>query len=159
MGASCSSRVNAADFPVSRLPAAQAALCFSQASKWPRMRRATASTSWHSRFSYGAFEAIKASLAATGVALSKVVRLDTFHNCRNKPNFNGNFRAQVDAMIEVKAQSMKPPYSTWNAFCVDRHYSERTVVEIVVEAYAPVKSHSSEHLPIHLIRADDRAVR
>ena len=85
-----------------------------------------------------AFQAIKASLAATGADLSQVVRLDTFHNCNNKHNFTGDFQAQIDAMVAVKAEFMKPPYSTWNAFCIDRHYSEQTVVEIVVEAYAPI---------------------
>ena len=85
-----------------------------------------------------AFKAIKASLAGTGADLSQVVRIDTFHNCNNKRNFTGDFQAQIDAMVAVTGEFMKPPYSTWNAFCIDRHYSEPTVVEIVVEAYAPI---------------------
>jgi enamine deaminase RidA (YjgF/YER057c/UK114 family) len=85
-----------------------------------------------------AFQAIKASLAASGADFSQVVRFESFHNCRNKRNFNGDFQAQLEAMIAVKAEFMKPPYSTWNAFCIDRHYSKQTVVEIVVEAYAPM---------------------
>jgi len=84
-----------------------------------------------------AFAAIRASLVATGADFSQVVQMETFHNCRNKHNFTGDFQAQLDAMVAVKAEFMKPPYSTWNAFCIDRHYSERTVVEIVVTAYAP----------------------
>lgn len=84
-----------------------------------------------------AFEAIRASLVASGADFSQVVQMETFHNCHNKHNFTGDFQAQLDAMIAVKAEFMKPPYSTWNAFCIDRHYSERTVVEIVVTAYAP----------------------
>jgi enamine deaminase RidA (YjgF/YER057c/UK114 family) len=84
-----------------------------------------------------AFEAIRASLVASGADFSQVVQMETSHNCHNKHNFTGDFQAQLDAMIAVKAEFMKPPYSTWNAFCIDRHYSERTVVEIVVTAYAP----------------------
>jgi enamine deaminase RidA (YjgF/YER057c/UK114 family) len=84
-----------------------------------------------------AFVAIKASLAASGADFSQVVQMTSFHNCRNKKNFQGDFQAQLDAMIAVKAEFMPPPYSTWNAFCIDRHYSERTVVEIVITAYAP----------------------
>jgi enamine deaminase RidA (YjgF/YER057c/UK114 family) len=84
-----------------------------------------------------AFEAIRASLLASGADFSQVVQMETFHNCHNRHNFKGDFQAQLDAMIAVKAEFMRPPYSTWNAFCIDRHYSERTVVEIVVTAYAP----------------------
>ncbi len=84
-----------------------------------------------------AFVAIKASLAASGADFSQVVQMTSFHNCHNKKNFQGDFQAQLDAMIAVKAEFMPPPYSTWNAFCIDRHYSERTVVEIVITAYAP----------------------
>lgn len=84
-----------------------------------------------------AFRAIGASLAASGADFSQVVQFESFHNCKNKRNFKGDFQAQLDAMVAVKAEFMKPPYSTWNAFCIDRHYSERTVVEIVVTAYAP----------------------
>ena len=84
-----------------------------------------------------AFTAIKASLAASGADFSQVVQLTTFHNCHNKKNFQGDFQAQLEAMIAVKNEFMPPPYSTWNAFCIDRHYSERTVVEIVITAYAP----------------------
>jgi enamine deaminase RidA (YjgF/YER057c/UK114 family) len=84
-----------------------------------------------------AFEAIRASLVASGADFSQVVQMETFHNCHNKHNFKGDFQSQLDAMIAVKAEFMKPPYSTWNAFCIDRHYSGRTVVEIVVTAYAP----------------------
>ncbi len=78
-----------------------------------------------------AFEAIKASLAASGADFSQVVQMTTFHNCHNKKNFQGDFQAQLEAMIAVKDEFLPPPYSTWNAFCIDRHYSERTVVEIV----------------------------
>jgi hypothetical protein len=63
--------------------------------------------------------------------------MTTFHNCHNKKNFQGDFQAQLEAMIAVKDEFLPPPYSTWNAFCIDRHYSERTVVEIVITAYAP----------------------
>ena len=84
-----------------------------------------------------AFKAIGASLVASGADFSQVVQMQSFHNCRNKHNFEGDFQAQLDAMIEVKAEFMTPPYSTWTAVCVDRHYSERTVVEIQVTAYAP----------------------
>jgi enamine deaminase RidA (YjgF/YER057c/UK114 family) len=84
-----------------------------------------------------AFGAIKASLAAAGADFSQVVQMTTFHNCHNRKNFQGDFQAQLEAMIAVKDEFMPPPYSTWNAFCIDRHYSERTVVEIVITAYAP----------------------
>jgi enamine deaminase RidA (YjgF/YER057c/UK114 family) len=84
-----------------------------------------------------AFVAIKASLAASGADFSQVVQMTSFHNCHNRKNFQGDFQAQLDAMIAVKAEFMPPPYSTWNAFCIDRHYSDRTVVEIVITAYAP----------------------
>lgn len=84
-----------------------------------------------------AFTAIQASLAASGADFSQVVQLTSFHNCHNRKNFRGDFRAQLEAMIAVKSEFMPPPYSTWNAFCIDRHYSERTVVEIVITAYAP----------------------
>jgi hypothetical protein len=33
---------------------------------------------------------------------------------------------------------MKPPYSTWTAACIDRHYSDNTVVEIKIAAFAPL---------------------
>ncbi len=84
-----------------------------------------------------AFTAIQASLAASGADFSQVVQMSSFHNCHNRKNFRGGFQAQLEAMIAVKNEFMPPPYSTWNAFCIDRHYSERTVVEIVVTAYAP----------------------
>ncbi len=45
---------------------------------------------------------------------------------------------QLGAMIEVKAEFMPPPYSTWTAVCVDRHYSDNTIIEIQMTAYAPV---------------------
>ena len=83
-----------------------------------------------------AFTAIRNSLAATGASFADVVQLQTFHNCRTK-NFAGDFNAQLEAMLAVKAEFMKPPYSTWTAVCIDRHYSENTVVEIQVTAYAP----------------------
>jgi hypothetical protein len=63
--------------------------------------------------------------------------LQTFHNCKNHHNFQGSFNDQLQVMLEVKAEFMKPPYSTWTAVCVDRHYSDRTVMEIQVTAYAP----------------------
>jgi enamine deaminase RidA (YjgF/YER057c/UK114 family) len=84
-----------------------------------------------------AFKAIQASLAATGADFSQVVQLQTFHNCKNRHNFQGDFNAQLDVMLKVKAEFMKPPYSTWTALCIDRHYSAQTVVEIQVTAYAP----------------------
>jgi enamine deaminase RidA (YjgF/YER057c/UK114 family) len=84
-----------------------------------------------------AFRAIKASLAASGADFSQVVQMTTFHNCHNKKNFQGDFQSQLQAMIAVKDEFMPPPYATWNAFCIDRHYSDRTVVEIVITAYAP----------------------
>lgn len=83
-----------------------------------------------------AFTAIGNSLAATGADFSDVVQLQTFHNCHTK-HFSGTFEAQIDAFIAVKAEYMKPPYSTWTALCIDRHYSENTVVEIQMTAYAP----------------------
>jgi enamine deaminase RidA (YjgF/YER057c/UK114 family) len=84
-----------------------------------------------------AFTAITASLGAAGADFSQVVQMTSFHNCHNKKNFQGDFQAQLEAMIAVKDEFMPPPYSTWNAFCIDRHYSDRTVVEIVITAYAP----------------------
>lgn len=84
-----------------------------------------------------AFRAMQASLAASGADFSQVVKFDSFHNCRNRRNFKGDFRAQLNALIAVKAEFMPPPYSTWNAFCIDRHYSAQTVVDIVLTAYAP----------------------
>lgn len=84
-----------------------------------------------------AFTAIRASLAAAGADFSQVVQMETFHNCHDKRNFRGTFQDQLEAMIAVKDEFMPPPYSTWNAFCIDRHYSARTVVEIVITAYAP----------------------
>lgn len=86
-----------------------------------------------------AFSAIMASLEAAGADFSKVVELESFHNCK-APNFTGDFNAQLEAMIEVKSEFMKPPYSTWTAICVDRHYSDNTVVEIKVTAFAPKAS-------------------
>jgi enamine deaminase RidA (YjgF/YER057c/UK114 family) len=83
-----------------------------------------------------AFAAIKASLAATGADMSQVVEMETFHNCKT-PSFKGDFNAQLQAMVEVKVEFFKPPYSTWTALCIDRHYSDSTVVEIKVTAYAP----------------------
>lgn len=83
-----------------------------------------------------AFEAIKNSLVASGASFADVVQMQTFHNC-NTPNFKGSFTDQLNALIAVKAEFMKPPYSTWTALCIDRHYSDNTVVEIQVTAYAP----------------------
>jgi enamine deaminase RidA (YjgF/YER057c/UK114 family) len=83
-----------------------------------------------------AFKAINASLVASGASFSQVVQLQTFHNCKTA-NFKGDFNAQLEAMLAVKAEFMKPPYSTWTAVCIDRHYSDNTVVEIQVTAYAP----------------------
>ncbi len=83
-----------------------------------------------------AFKAINASLVAAGADFSHVVQLQTFHNCKT-PNFSGDFNDQLGAMLAVKAEFMKPPYSTWTAICIDRHYSDNTVVEIEVTAYAP----------------------
>lgn len=84
-----------------------------------------------------AMTAIKNSLAATGADFSHVVQLQSFHNCKGT-NFTGSFTDQLGAMIEVKAEFMPPPYSTWTAVCVDRHYSDNTIVEIQMTAYAPV---------------------
>jgi enamine deaminase RidA (YjgF/YER057c/UK114 family) len=83
-----------------------------------------------------AFKAIGNSLAATGAGFADVVQLQTFHNCKSA-NFKGSFTDQLGALIEVKSEFMKPPYSTWTAVCIDRHYSDNTVVEIQVTAYAP----------------------
>jgi enamine deaminase RidA (YjgF/YER057c/UK114 family) len=83
-----------------------------------------------------AFDAIRNSLTASGASFADVVQLQTFHNCKTA-NFSGDFQAQLDALIAVKAEFMKPPYSTWTAVCIDRHYSANTVVEIQVTAYAP----------------------
>jgi enamine deaminase RidA (YjgF/YER057c/UK114 family) len=83
-----------------------------------------------------AFAAIKASLVASGADFLQVVQMQTFHNCKT-PNFKGDFNAQLDALIAVKSEFMKPPYSTWTAVCIDRHYSDNTVVEIQMTAYAP----------------------
>ncbi|CAN5819645.1 hypothetical protein BH20GEM1_BH20GEM1_09840 [soil metagenome] len=79
---------------------------------------------------------MNASLVAAGADFSHVVQLQTFHNCRTE-NFSGDFNDQLEAMLAVKAEFMKPPYSTWTAVCIDRHYSENTVVEIQATAYAP----------------------
>lgn len=87
-----------------------------------------------------AFAAINASLVAAGASFADVVQLQTFHNCKT-PNFTGSFSDQLTAMLEVKAEFMKPPYSTWTAVCIDRHYSDHTVVEIQATAYAPVVRH------------------
>ena len=84
------------------------------------------------------FQAIKNSLAATGAEMTQIVQLQTFHNCKT-PNFTGSFTDQLVAMINVKNTFMPPPYSTWTAICIDRHYSDNTVVEIQVTAYAPRK--------------------
>lgn len=85
-----------------------------------------------------AFTAIKASLLASGADFSQVVELETFHNCKTA-SFKGDFTAQLTALIEVKSEFMKPPYSTWTAVCIDRHYSDNTVVEIKMTAFAPKK--------------------
>lgn len=82
------------------------------------------------------FAAIKNSLVASGADFSNVVEMQTFHNCKTA-NFKGDFTAQLEALIEVKSEFMKPPYSTWTAVCIDRHYSDNTVVEIKMTAYAP----------------------
>lgn len=83
-----------------------------------------------------AFTAIRNSLVASGASFADVVQMQTFHNCKTK-YFTGDFNAQLEAMLAVKAEFMKPPYSTWTALCIDRHYSDNTVVEIQVTAYAP----------------------
>ncbi|CAN5371446.1 hypothetical protein BH10ACI2_BH10ACI2_15020 [soil metagenome] len=83
-----------------------------------------------------AFIAIKNSLTASGATFSQVVQMQTFHNCKT-PNFKGDFNAQLEALIAVKSEFMKGPYSTWTAVCIDRHYSDNTVVEIQMTAYAP----------------------
>ncbi len=82
------------------------------------------------------FTAIKNSLVASGADFSHVVEMQTFHNCKTA-NFKGDFTTQLEALIEVKSEFMKPPYSTWTAVCIDRHYSDNTVVEIKITAYAP----------------------
>ncbi len=84
-----------------------------------------------------AMQAIKNSLAATGADFSHVVQLQSFHNCKAS-HFTGTFTDQLVAMLEVKAEFMPPPYSTWTAICVDRHYSDNTIVEIQMTAYAPL---------------------
>ncbi|MEO7611893.1 MAG: Rid family hydrolase [Gemmatimonadales bacterium] len=84
------------------------------------------------------FQAIKNSLAATGATMNQIVQLQSFHNCKAS-HFTGSFEDQLGAMINVKKTFMPPPYSTWTAVCVDRHYSENTIVEIQVTAYAPKK--------------------
>ena len=43
----------------------------------------------------------------------------------------------TNAAEPIKVEYMKPPYSTWTALCIDRRYSENTVVEIQMTAYAP----------------------
>lgn len=83
-----------------------------------------------------AFDAIGNSLRASGADFSNVVQMQTFHNCKT-PNFSGDFNAQLDALIAVKSEYMKPPYSTWTALCIDRHYSDNTVIEIQMTAFAP----------------------
>jgi enamine deaminase RidA (YjgF/YER057c/UK114 family) len=84
-----------------------------------------------------AMTTIKNSLAATGADFSHVVQLQSFHNCKAS-HFDGTFTDQLGAMIEVKAEFMPPPYSTWTAVCVDRHYSDNTIVELQMTAFAPV---------------------
>jgi len=83
-----------------------------------------------------AFDAIQASLTASGADFSQVVQMQTFHVCKT-PLFNGDFNAQLEALIAVKSEYMKPPYSTWTALCIDRLYSDNSVVEIQMTAYAP----------------------
>ncbi len=83
-----------------------------------------------------AFQAIQNSLVASGANFADVVQMQTFHNCKT-PNFSGDLQAQLEALIAVKSEFMKPPYSTWTAVCIDRHYSDNTVVEIQMTAYAP----------------------
>jgi enamine deaminase RidA (YjgF/YER057c/UK114 family) len=83
-----------------------------------------------------AFSAIKDSLIPSGADFSQVVQMQTFHNCKT-PNCKGDFNAQLEALIAVKSEFMKPPYSTWTAICVDRHYSDNAVVVIEVTAFAP----------------------
>ena len=72
---------------------------------------------------------LAARLDAVDTGFQDVVQIQSFHNC-STDYFEGDFNDQLSAIIEVKHEFMKPPYSTWTALCVDRHYSENTVVEI-----------------------------
>ena len=163
-GAALSSGARAQSFPVSRIPAPGGEVMFANPEErevmYDQLHYAAARRAGDFVFLSGveagpmekgdgtdvkafkaqlrrAFDAIKASLAASGADFSQVVQMTSFHNCHNRKNFQGDFQAQLEAMIAVKAEYMPPPYSTWNAFCIDRHYSARTVVEIVITAYAP----------------------
>ena len=80
---------------------------------------------------------IQTRLESAGATFQHVVQLQSFHNC-DTPYFEGDFDAQLGAIVEVKAEFMKPPYSTWTALCVSGHYTESTVVEIQATAFAPI---------------------
>ena len=83
-----------------------------------------------------AFTAIGNSLKASGARFADVVQMQTFHNCKTQ-NFTGTFTEQLETLNAVKSEFMKAPYSTWTAICIERHYSDNTVVEIQMTAYAP----------------------
>lgn len=78
-----------------------------------------------------------ARLEAVNASYQHVVQIQSFHNCDTE-YFEGDFNDQLTAIVEVKHEFMKPPYSTWTAICVNGHYSENTVVEIQLTAYAPI---------------------
>ncbi len=84
------------------------------------------------------FTAIRNSLRAAGADMNQIVQMQSFHNCKTT-NFSGTFNDQLGAMLGVMFELWPPPYSAWTAICVDRHYSDNTVVEIQVTAYAPVE--------------------
>ncbi len=85
-----------------------------------------------------AFLRMRASLTATGADLEDVVQIQSFHNCRPS-HFAGGFNGQLETMIVVKSEFMPPPHPTWTALCVDGHFSARTIVEIQVTAFAPLR--------------------
>ncbi len=79
---------------------------------------------------------LKARLEATDASFQDVVQIQSFHNCQTS-YFEGDLNDQLTAIVEVKRRYMTEPYSTWTALCVAGHFSENTVVEIQLTAYAP----------------------
>ncbi len=84
------------------------------------------------------FTRLQRRLNATGATFQDIVQIQSFHNCDTE-FFEGDFNAQLGAIVEVKKEFMAPPYSTWTALCVAGHFTPSTVVEIQLTAYAPIK--------------------
>lgn len=83
-----------------------------------------------------AFTTIDRNLKAARVSMADVVDMQTLA-VFGGPNFNGDMTAELTAYAQVKAEFMKPPYSTETLVGVKELVEPGGLMEIRVIAYAP----------------------